>query len=309
VCKIDLEDLIEYHKIEFDIIDGYYYDEGRNDALQYVITNVFNERKKLQKEDNPLNEVYKLICNSAYGRCVLKPIPTKDTFVNSNNIDKFIDKHYNRIHSYEELNGSSETFKKYKMKIEKGIANHCNNAHAGVEILAMSKRIMNEVMCLADDNNINIYYQDTDSMHIDTDQVERLDKLFKEKYNRDLRGKGMGQFHSDFKSDILKGDIHSVESIYLGKKCYICKLKGDEDGVYEYHIRMKGVSNISILYKAKKECKEVFDIYASLYNGNAETFDLCCDGYKINFDFNANYTISTRGQFLRTLKFKKEIED
>ena len=36
----------------------------------------------------------------------------------------------------------------------------------------------------------------------------------------------MGQFHSDFESDILKGgkkDIHAVESIFLGKKCYIDK--------------------------------------------------------------------------------------
>jgi hypothetical protein len=33
---------------------------------------------------------------------------------------------------------------------------------------------MNEVMCLADDNNINIYYQDTDSMHITKSQVDTL---------------------------------------------------------------------------------------------------------------------------------------
>jgi len=31
----------------------------------------------------------------------------------------------------------------------------------------MSKRIMNEVMCLAEDLGIEIYYTDTDSMHID----------------------------------------------------------------------------------------------------------------------------------------------
>jgi hypothetical protein len=36
VCKIDLEDLIEFHNIEYEIIDGYYYDEGRNNKL-YII--------------------------------------------------------------------------------------------------------------------------------------------------------------------------------------------------------------------------------------------------------------------------------
>ena len=31
------------------------------------------------------------------------------------------------------------------------------------------KRIINEVMCTAEDLFINIYYQDTDSMHIEKD--------------------------------------------------------------------------------------------------------------------------------------------
>ena len=34
MCKFELEDLIKYHEIEFDIIDGYYYNEGRNDKLE-----------------------------------------------------------------------------------------------------------------------------------------------------------------------------------------------------------------------------------------------------------------------------------
>ena len=68
----------------------------------------------------------------------------------------------------------------------------------GVQILSMSKRIMNEVMCLAEDLNIMIYYQDTDSMHIRADQYDDLCRLFKEKYGRDLNGKNFGQFHNDF---------------------------------------------------------------------------------------------------------------
>lgn len=45
-------------------------------------------------------------------------------------------------------------------------------------ILDMSKRIMNEVMCLAEDLKINIYYQDTDSMHIEADKIEKLSDEF-----------------------------------------------------------------------------------------------------------------------------------
>lgn len=50
--------------------------------------------------------------------------------------------------------------------------------YIGVLILDMSKRIMNEVMCLGEDLGINIYYTDTDSMHIDKDGLDRLEIEF-----------------------------------------------------------------------------------------------------------------------------------
>ena len=95
----------------------------------------------------------------------------------------------------------------------------------------------------------------------------------------------MGQFHPDFSSDVLKGDVdkdelYAVESIFLGKKCYIDKIRGREEGKYDYHIRMKGIPNKSILYKAKMEGRTVMDIYESLFGGNPEEFDLTCGGHK-----------------------------
>ena len=305
VCKIDLEDLIEFHKIVFDIIDGYYYDEGRNYNLRNVIDFVFNERLKMKKEGNPLQEVYKLIMNSAYGKTLQKSHPETIEFKNENTIDKFVDKNYNYITSYLELH-SEGSFKKYLVKMEKGIENHFNNAHCGVEVLAMSKRIMNEVMCLAHDQGLEIYYQDTDSMHIKECDIDRLAKQYEKVYNRELIGKNMGQFHSDFDSDVIKKNICAVESIFLGKKCYIDKLEGlDDDGnlVNDYHIRMKGISNNSIKHKAKIEARDFIEIYKSLFNENEETFDLCCGGEKINFEYNSDYTISTKQEFKRTLTF------
>jgi len=78
VCKFDLEDLIKFHKIEFEVVDGYYYNEGRNTELRGVIETVFNERLKLKKVGNPLQEIYKLIMNSSYGKTLQKAIPERD---------------------------------------------------------------------------------------------------------------------------------------------------------------------------------------------------------------------------------------
>ena len=55
--------------------------------------------------------------------------------------------------------------------VGKSIDTYVSNTLLGVQILSMSKRIMNEVICLAEDNHIKIFYQDTDSMHILKDQI------------------------------------------------------------------------------------------------------------------------------------------
>ncbi|ELP95316.1 DNA polymerase, partial [Entamoeba invadens IP1] len=89
----------------------------------------------------------------------------------------------------------------------------------GVQTLTMSKRIMNEVVCLAEDLNIPIYYQDTDSMHILKSRITELENEYIKKYNKVLRGFDMGQFHPDF--DELSGDVISIESYFLNKKNYL----------------------------------------------------------------------------------------
>ena len=57
---------------------------------------------------------------------------------------------------------------------------------------------MNEVMTTAEDLDIKIYYQDTYSMHIVKDKLNLLADEFKKRYNRELIGKNLGQFHNDF---------------------------------------------------------------------------------------------------------------
>ena len=53
----------------------------------------------------------------------------------------------------------------------KSMLSHFNYVHCGVEIVYMSKRIMNKVFSCTDDFNIKIYYQDTDSIHLNYDDV------------------------------------------------------------------------------------------------------------------------------------------
>ena len=298
VDKISLEDLIEFHEIEFEVVRGYYYNEGRNEKLLEVISYLFQARIDAKKNKNPIQNVYKLLMNSAYGKTIMKPIDDEMKFVDKKDYETYVSKNFTFIKEVEEITGSF-----YKVKLYKELDTHQNLCSCGIEVLSMSKRIMNEVMCLAEDNDLMIYYQDTDSMHINTEEVSVLTDLYRDKYNRELVGKDMCQFHVDFDSKFLKGELKSVESIFLGKKCYIDKLQGDEEGVYDYHIRMKGVSGDAIKDYAFNNGIGLMEVYDDLYNGKEINFDLCCGGKKLTFDFKYNMEIASKKVFERKIKF------
>ena len=56
---------------------------------------------------------------------------------------------------------------------------HFNYVHCGVEILFVSKRITNKVFSCADECGIKIYYQDTESIHMDFDDVPIIVQPYK----------------------------------------------------------------------------------------------------------------------------------
>ena len=49
---------------------------------------------------------------------------------------------------------------------------HLNYVHCGIAILSMSKRVVNKVFDVCTDCGGNIYYQDTDSIHLNYDDVD-----------------------------------------------------------------------------------------------------------------------------------------
>jgi len=301
IDRVGLEDLINYQQVEYEFINGYYYNEGHNNKINSVIQHLFRERLKYKKEGNPLQLVFKECMNSSYGKSYLKPIDSDNKYVRNDEWLGFINRHFNLIKQATPLaNG-----KGYKVNLLKPVNRHFNNAQVGVEILSITKRIMNEVMVLAEDLDLDIFYQDTDSIHIEDKNIATLAEEYGKKYDRELIGKQMGQFHTDFDLNGSVGEIVAVKSIFLGKKAYIDKLKGkDKDGneIIDYHIRMKGVPENSIRYKADKEYDgDVFKIYEELFAGKEITFDLLA--VKPKFELKRDMTITSKKKFDRRVKF------
>lgn len=314
VDKIALEDYINFHHIEFEIIEGVYWNEGFNKLMGSKILELFNNRKtckKLAKEGIEIskNEVYekliKLMLNSVYGKTIMKKSYNKKIIVKNEVSEQYLYNNYHTIKSMKKLNTRQNIFDSYDMDTSS------NYAHIGGLILSYSKRIMNEVMNIANDNNINIYYQDTDSMHMDYDDVEKLESLYLQKYNKILNGDNLGQFHSDFEisGQDKKFLTFSNASIFLGKKSYIDMLESrdkENNIIYGSHIRLKGITKEGIKHADKKD--NILEIFKKLANGGEYTFILNPNEYKPTFRYDNNGCYTVMKELPRKVDFLNETE-
>lgn len=122
---------------------------------------------------------------------------------------------------------------------------------------------------------INVYYVDTDSLHLDKDKIElvrtaylylvRTAYMYLQKYNQELIGKELGQFHPDF--NISCGHSSNTVSQYclmLGAKVYfdnlICELCATTGVPY----RVKGVLAACVEAMCKKEDISIQEVYDRL---------------------------------------------
>lgn len=309
VGKIQLEDLIKFQNftenINFKILGGVYYNEGRNNKCGEVIEALFNERLQYKKEGNNLEKVIKLLLNSAYGKTILKASSNRLSIVSEKEFEQEIKKRYNFINRIRSIGN-----KKFIFELKHSILNHFNRCHIGSEILAMSKRIMNEVICLAEDNELKIFYQDTDSIHLYANDLLKLKHLYEQKYNRVLDGKEMGQFHSDFQLEGCK-EAYSTEFIGVGKKAYLDLLEGingNREIVNGHHIRMKGVSECAMGGFCRDNGIDLHGLYCGLLEGSEFEIDLLGGGKKSFEAVNLLGGMRTREVFNRRIGFDGEVE-
>lgn len=314
VTDVSLRELIRLHDIDFTIVRGYSF-AGYNDKLKTEMVRLFNWRLEMKREDNVFEQTIKLFMNSAYGITALKPIQYRHVFVENDKASAYKWRNYRHITTFED--GPRYTI----FKVKKSIHAHFNRCHVAARILDNSKVIMNDVFLCADACGIPIHYQDTDSLHMPADAVELLKARYKATYGRDLVGKAMGQFHSDFELWDESGKkydadhVMAIRSVFLGKKCYIDELRyidpvtGEQHAGYDragklhlYHIRMKGVSNRAILHRCEKLDIDPFELYVRMLNRQGFTFDLTAGGCP-RFKQTSMFKIANMDSFKRDVRF------
>jgi hypothetical protein len=280
VDRQSLEDLVEFHQITYEILQGYYFDEGYNTKINEVMLGLVEERQKKKRERNPIEKVYKLLCNSGYGLLTTKAYEFSRHFFRTEEAQ-----HNYMFYNSNQIRSFTKVGKSYEVDSYEGTCGFYNYCHLAFEVLSYSKRIMNKVMCLAQDEHIPIFYQDTDSMHLLLKDVPKLQKAYKDKYDFEIIGPGIGQFGEDFEVNDKERDtsypIRSVESYFIAKKVYLDKLKYKTlDGKYKYaiHKRLKGIPEKCIEQEATKRYPDLYfpevQLYEDLYNGESIEFNL-----------------------------------
>lgn len=318
VDKSTLEDLIEYQNIKFEIVEGYYFDEGRNEKVKEVIKTLFDERKKMKQQGNPIEQCYKMLLNSCYGKTILKDMNTEDVYIKGETEALYYCMLNNKI-----VNSMTKIYDCDIYKINRNILTDTNYTmpHVGVEILSYSKHIMNRIIILAQDLGIKIFYQDTDSMHIEYNKISLLADEYKKKYNSDLLGSNLGQFHNDltFDKDLNQNkdephkdsELIAVESIYTGKKSYCDKIEyttinNKKDHCFLY--RQKGIPKDTLYNEVKKNyCDDALLMYSDLLFGREKIFDLL--GNRPRFEFTKDQSYRTVTEFKRTIKYNCALDN
>ena len=79
---------------------------------------------------------------------------------------------------------------------------------------------MHGVLGCADDCKVNIYYQDTYSIHLNYEDVNKMVDRYKDKYGLYLVGEDLGNFHVDLPPLYKDNEVYGVEHIFLGKHTY-----------------------------------------------------------------------------------------
>jgi len=245
--------------------------------------------------------------NSIYGKSIMKQSKENIIVINDTKKEEYLFKYFHTIKCLERLNATQ--WKVYLTSIDKST----NYSHVGCSILSYSKRIMNEVFDIANDNKIPIYYTDTDSIHILATGIKILETEYEKVYKRVLRGKQLGQFHSDFDiainkkldSGIVCDNTIAIKSMFIGKKVYCDILQGydfvNDKQKMSSHVRIKGVTKAGI-----------DDAIANQYNGKVDKLfeDLCNDkivkfilnpGENILFEYSSDGVYLKQGEFSRSL--------
>ena len=185
--------------------------------FQAVVEKFYALRNQYKKEGKEaLQQVIKLLLNSAYGKLIQRVIDTEKVFYTEDDLAE-LDKVFRHGDYLNHTEFSNRLLvEQSKTPKDKDII---MPSHLGVSVLAYSRKVMNRaVEAIGGFSSLENtpYYMDTDSMFINARLVRKMEE-------RGLIGNDLGQFKSDLKG-VSDGMI--VEAIFVAPKLYYLRYVG-----------------------------------------------------------------------------------
>ena len=220
VDLITLNDLIKWHEIEYDIIDGIYYNEGSVSIASQIIE-IYNKRKlaMLAGDEAESKRLKKLLNINLYGKSIQKRKATKIEYFNT----------FEEGLNFMCLNPNAESMiardGTFKVTVYKRWTDSFNLAFLGCSIISTARAIINHYIYTLEHNGVEVLYSNVDSLFIRRRDLARFNELFPNSIGIEL-----GQFSYDYDYD---GTEYADEAIFIKRGCYILKF----NDIQKYQIR------------------------------------------------------------------------
>ena len=244
-----------------------YWNEDGVRECKDTVCELKNLRDEYRESGNECQDIVKLIMNTSYGRLVLRKTDESHVVKGSEDTMEYVSERFGLFKQMTRFGNHTE------ISLAKYDDSYSRN-HLGCLILSMSKRYLHEVLDLCEFLNVNVYYVNTDSMHLDKEKVSMLAAAYLHKYNNVLICKELGQFHCDFK--ISCGHTATAYSRYcliVGPKVYYDDVVCDICNVNNEHYRCKGIPANCVQALCQQYDCHVQDIFERLCSSPV-TFNL-----------------------------------
>jgi hypothetical protein len=227
-------------------MEGYYFMEGFNDTIKSVAFILYNERERQKENNNDASKTYKVLLNSLWGKSIQNKNPTYTVQIEKSRFQSFSDYNHNFLVSSKKNKTNPELF---DCRLIKPLLINYIRPQFGINVLSYSKTLMMDIIYTAIDNDINIYYSNTDSLCLSLSDTDKLNKLYKNQ----LLGNNLGQFSSE-----LSAPSYKFIGISAGKYIH-CLTNG------EYHARYKKVQR-NIEQSETEQKGDIEESFENLYS-------------------------------------------
>lgn len=211
VDLLTLNQLIKYHQITYEIIDGIYFDSGSVN-ISKEIHEIFEIRKQAKITNNLelANQIKRLLTVDLYGNLMKNKKSVGTIYFERK------EEAYDYIYSHENAFELFSRDNQYIVHYKKRFTNNYNLIHIGSLILSKAREIINEYIYKLEDNGVEVLYSNVDSIFIRKSDLDKFKSLIGN------IGDNLGNFHFEY-SNISK-------ALFIEKGFYVLKFS---DGSYK----------------------------------------------------------------------------